>query len=234
MLEELRFEVFMRDEYQPDNYVLDVSAFLSIGHLRDMIEILNIAVINRERTTLILPTLLYHELKNTITKGEISFELKQILHSWTRRRAYEESSIKKAYIEFLKMLFQNFKIEPAERYVGGEEKIGEQTIRKDDIIKELGNIVGSIVFEILAVSYKLRCKILAFGNTFISLARKMKIATVIFSSKTKDYVKKKAGIRRTLRMLIYLSSLGWFQQFLTEKSLDPSIIVVGLLLIADG
>jgi hypothetical protein len=223
----------MFERYSTDYYVLDVSAFISVNHLQDIRAILNVAA-DREKTTLILPTILYHELKKVIITGEISPTLKKILYSWAWRGYYVDYPMKRDYRILLEWFFGNFKIQPAENIVGEVDKIGEQTLKRDDIINKLGDILGSIVFEILAVSYKLKCHILAFGGGLISLARRLKITTIMFSSKLKDELRSKANVRRALRILRYIATIRTTQQILGDIIPDPSVIVVGILLIADG
>ncbi|MEM4384139.1 MAG: hypothetical protein QXU44_08790 [Candidatus Caldarchaeum sp.] len=224
----------MFEDFPSDNYVLDVSAFMSVNHLRDIIEILSVSA-NREKTTLILPTILYHELVMT-QKGEISPLLRDIIYKWRRGRYYMGYANKQEYkyIELVRWFFNRFTIQPAENIVGKMDKIGERTLKKYDVVLRLGSIVGSIVFEMLAVSHKLKCPILAFGTSLISLVRELEITTVMYTSRMKDKIKRRANIKRTLRILGYITTLETAQRFLADMIPDPSIVGIGLLLIADG
>jgi len=226
----------MFNEYSTDIYVLDVSTFISADHLQDMIMILD-GMADRRKITIILPTMLYYQLKNVATTGHISPKFQEILKSWTWRKAYHKDrpiTVNFEYKRILLWFFKNFKVEQAEKFIRDINKLGEQTLTKDYLISRLGKILGSIVFEILAVSHKLRCVILAFGSVLISFVRKVKITTIMFSSKLKGELKNRTGIRRTLKILGYIATTRTIQQVLTGIFPDPSILSVGVLLIADG
>ena len=147
----------------------------------------------------------------------------------------------KEYIADLKRFFESFKPANAREYLADQEKIGEKTIHLTSIIEKLGETIGHLVFELLALSHKLKGMIISFGQRLAALIRKLKITVVTVHSTFKEKIKQHAKIRSVLRISLYVMSAESLRKLIGDLqisglNLDVAIDITGLgvFIIADG
>lgn len=231
-----------------EGYILyDPSSFISINRLRDAIKVLvtyryyAIKYLHRVYgLKVILPTNLYKILRNILEKHEI--ESIKIFKRWSPFTSKEDISKQiqnDEYIKTLKYFFDYFKPQSAYIHIQDVEKLGSESIFKKDVIKKLGQEIGHIIFDILAVSSKFRALLISFGNSTTNFIRR--IGTTIFEghSKFKQHIKRHTNTRKMLKFIIYTFSSDTIRQFIKDFELiDANIVAdisrVGMLVIADG
>lgn len=192
----------------------------------------------------ILPTLLYEELR-VILEREESKIFPSILRAWLPFYSMDHikaivTSLTKdeEYLNILNEFFKIFNPEPATEFTSDMEKLGRESIFKREIIEKLGHYVGEILFELLAVSQKLKAIIICFGERTISLIQKFNVSIIRALSRLKKQLKAHTNIRRTIRLVGYIITLDALRDFINVLGLMnfPYIndIGVGLIVVANG
>jgi len=228
------------------NTLVDPSPFISAKRIDGLIKILETLSSNLQETKVrvILPTYLYQEL-STIMHEKHPKLMADILKAWMpllprdllKTTAYG-LAVDPSYLREVTRLFELFRPIPAEEFASNIDKLGEKSIGRDELIDEFGEIVGKIIFELMAVSDRLRAVIIGFTERTANLISKYRGTVVKTHSKFKHSIKKNSGVRWGLRItgiVLSLESLSYFQQLLQMPDL-PVIKDVGvfLILVANG
>lgn len=234
---------------QIKNIVLDISSFTSPNRLNDLLQVLKIIKqdIIGTKPRIVMPSYLFYELSLFIKAKEMPQKLVEVFNAW--HPSY--SSVRVAelvrglsnnleYLEMLKEFFLEYNPIPASEYVGNFDQIGEQTLYRKSLREQFGDVVGDIVFELLAVSHKLKAIIIAFGERFASLAYQAGIVLVKAKSRYKQVLKQKANVKRALRVMGYALSFQATSEMIDLLELPiyfeihTTDIGLGLILLADG
>ncbi len=239
----------IKKKEQIRNFVLDPSGFTSPTRLNDLLRILNIIRqdVKGTEALFVMPHSLFHELSLFIENREISQKLVDVFNAWLP--SYSEDhiielirglSVNRDYLDSLKKFFLEYKPTTANEYVGNLDKIGEQTLYRNSLRERLGDLVGETVFEMLAVSYKLKAVMITFGERLAQLAHKAGVILVKTHSEYKNTLKQRGNIQRALRLMGYFLSLQLTTEMIDLLGLPPSLKVYkedigfGLIIIADG
>jgi predicted DNA-binding protein (UPF0278 family) len=219
-----------------------------------MIQVLEIARgdITVTQVRLVMPTSLYNELWSFIKywpdlPGQALEKLIEIFKLWlpfySRDHVIEMVrglSVNKEYRFALERFFREYGPTAANEYVGDVEQIGEETLYRKFVWERLGRLAGEIVFEILAVSHKLKATIVTFGERLANLAHQVGVVLVKTHSQYKEALRKRANVRRGLRLMGYVFSSQTLPELITSLGLPADLqipkadIGLGLILIADG
>jgi hypothetical protein len=225
------------------NYVaLDPSCFVSVSHLRDMVQILKEGF---PRAKVALPTYLQKELILMMRhKNEVY--LSEILRAWLppRTKTFAVPLARglprdREYLTLLRKFFAKFQPIPVRNVIGDIEHLGEESLDKSTVLEKLGFAVGDIVFELLALSFKAQSYIVMFWDSMANLVVKIGVKVIRGPSKLKLEVKKRARVRKALRICGYALSLDAVKQIIAylimgHVSIPFGDIGVGLLVLANG
>ena len=102
----------------------------------------------------------------------------------------------------------------------------------------MGQIVGEIIIEMLAMAYKLKALILSFGERSLKLVSKLGVPIIRATSTLKEDIKRRGKIRRALRISGYALSFDVVRILTAQLGLSllpfQKDIGLGLILVADG
>lgn len=236
-------------------YILDPSVFVSIRKIKEIFSVLDSlsqpTIISTERVSVVIPSDLYDALYS-IKEGEKPEQhyetLTQIFSRWLTfyDKYHVELIVKqlltdKQYRETLGRFLEAFKPVSGEEFIKDEEKIGEETVHLGEVVEKLGDIVGRLVFEILALSHRLRGLVVSFGQRLASLMRKLKITVVTVHSEFKKRIKQHSKIRSLLRISLYAITTESLHRLIDDLQIsDPELHLAvdiagfGVFVIADG
>jgi len=225
---------------------LDPSLFTSIGRLKDSHKILQALKqhFHPAAMKVVLPSHIFNEFDG-ILKGRKPEMLGKILETWLPfyPKDHIEALVKhfatdSKYREALKRLFDDYSPVSAQEYVGDVEKLGRESIHRERIKEELGDIVGKIIFETLAVSQKLKALVIAFGKRTFDLSSRMEVRVKEGVSEFKRMIKRHTNVRRALRIAGYVLSFDIARELMRLLGLPdlpfPKDVGLGLILVADG
>lgn len=222
--------------------VLDPSLFTSTGRLRDSLKVLS--VLREESVKVVLPSILMDNLK-ALLAGKEPENLYTIYRTWLPfyPRDHIVAIVKhqmtdKNHLDGLRAFFEEFSPIAAREYIGDVERIGEHSIRRDEVLKKLGKIVGQIAFEMLAISHRLKAWIIGFGTRIYTLLSRIGIKISEAKSNLKKYIKRHSRVRRSLRIAGFALSLSTAKLLLIGLGLSEALLIedigAGLLLVANG
>lgn len=236
-------------------FILDPSVFVSIRKMKEVFRILHSLsqpkIDSTTEISVVVPTELYNVL-HSIVKGEKAPSHIKILNEVFSRwlpfydKYHVELIVKQLlvdvrYKDLVSRFFESFKPVSGREYVQDQNEIGEKTLHLDDIVNELGEIVGRLVFELLALSHKLKGMIISFSKRLANLIRKLKITVVTVHSEYKKEVKRHARIRSLLRISLYAMTTESLHKLIRDfqvSGLDLNLAVdiagLGVFIVADG
>jgi len=226
---------------------VDPSPFTSTKRLSDLLKVLGLMKSDLfcPLTKVVLPTYLYNELFSITEKKGASDVLPEIFRGWLPFYSQDhiEAIIRgierdETYMDTINKFFNLFKPIPASEYVSDLTKLGSKSVHRDEATERLGRIVGEIVFEMMALSDRLQAVILSFGEITATLIARLGVTVIKTHSKFKANVKKRANIRRVLRVTGYALSFDSLRRFIEvfQPINFPSIgdVGLGLIIVADG
>lgn len=241
--------------HRPHYLILDPSVFVSVRKLEEISRLLTDLsqpkIDSKESISVVVPTDLYKVLYSII-EGKMQDKdfgiLEEVFSQWLP--FYDKHHIKLIvkqlpedikYREALHRLFRLFKLTSGKEYVENLDRIGEKTVYLSNIIERFGEIVGRIVFELLALSNRLRGMIISFGQRLAGLARKLKITVLTVHSEYKRQIKQHAKIRSLLRISLYAITTESLHELISDlqiSGLDLNLAVdiagLGVFMVADG
>jgi len=224
---------------------LDPSLFTSIDRLRDSHRILQALKqhFHADSMKVVLPSDLFTEF-TAVLKGKAPEILGKILKTWLPfyPRDHIEALVKHftgdhMYRDALNRLFVEFSPVPAQEYIRDVERLGLESIHKGETMQKLGEIAGKIVFETLAVSYKLNALVIAFGKRTFNMCKRIGVKVREEVSKLKRMIKDHADVRRTLKIAGYALSFDVAKALTTQLGLPDfplQDVGLGLIIVADG
>jgi len=207
-----------------NEFCLDPSCFVTLQRLDDTLKVLEEIENVDPFSTVYIPTNIYDVI---IREPEQKFrELPSVLEGWLMlnpekdvRGMSEEQ--KQNYKNIMQRILGKFQPVPAKTVADDIEKLGTESIHREDVIDLFGRIKGKIVFEIAAVSSRVKAKIIAFGRKTASLLSKLKVTVIEAPSKLKHQIKKRKGIATSLMIMLFAMSLPEVQEFINVYQLDP-------------
>jgi hypothetical protein len=248
-------------ETHESHFCLDPSCFLSRAALDDLKQVLRILASESQvgkKIVILIPSLLKKGLES-IVEGNVTSDLTQIFDDWLafdtkEYKDYIIQSLSKddGYKDLVKGFLDGQFVEnigqpiPTSEYVSDMVKIGDNSILKSFVQDKLGKLAGDVVFEMLAVSHKLKSKIIGFGHGVADLVKRIEgigITIKIGYSNYKKELKRHANIKRVLNICILALSAEVAQNFVNEMKLTDGILpaplsltglVVPAFMIADG
>jgi hypothetical protein len=145
------------------------------------------------------------------------------------------------YLEILKRFFESFRPTNGLEYIKNQDKIGEETVYLRNLVEKFGAVIGRVVFELLALSHKLRGMIISFGQRLATMLRKTKMTVVMVHSAFKEKMKQHSRIRSALRISLYAISTESLRKLVNDLQiygLDLNLAVdiagLGIFVVADG
>ena len=145
------------------------------------------------------------------------------------------------YKNIVSRFFESFKPVSGREYIQDQMEIGEKTVHLEDVIDKFGEIVGRLIFELLALSHKLKGMIISFSKRLSNLVRKLKITVITVHSAYKEKVKRHAKIRSLLRLSLYAMTteslntlISDFQVSGLDLNLAFDITGLGVFIVANG
>jgi hypothetical protein len=231
-------------------YVLDISLFTSSDRFAEcitLIETLEENLSGRE-TKFVVPDFLEDWFSKINNQEEPPSGMSEIFASWLAPpysfdhveemiRGLEASE---DYRRLARTFYQNHQIVSASKYVGDLDQVGSETIHKKDVIQKLGKTLGSIFFQIIAASHKMKAPIVAFNDRLIYLAHRIRMYIEFHKSEFKKRIRKNANVKYTLRIIGVIASLNEIAAVAAQIGVPAEIelhlntVGVGLLLVADG
>jgi len=157
-----------------DYLSIDPSFFLYKNRLTEISLVLNRLKIKKSK--IVLPSGLKPLFK---TKGlEFTYDLNQLFKKWGYRKRKSERDFENVlqdpkYVNLLKKFKEEFSPIFADEIVGDVEKLGQQSILKNEVIDKLGRVKGNVVFELMAVCEEKTGIIISYNKKTISFIRKL-------------------------------------------------------------
>jgi len=202
------------------NIIFDLTCFYTYEDLKDsisfmekLVERIKKAVENEYRHSktyrvrLIIPTIIYRLIHEERPSKGLLETLNEYLREYDTSKVIPEEPSRR-YFGLLREIKKDYELMPcSEFYDPNEDKLGENSITIQDFIRELGERIGKVTFEILVVAHKIKGIIISTGTAIKERIEKMKIGLLLLTSKIKEELKKKAGINRKLVIIFALTKL---------------------------
>lgn len=228
-------------------YVLDVSLFTSRLRAKEGLQLLRTAVGFEASTRFIVAAKFLHELKR-LEQNEVSDDFVHILKGWLGPPYSDDHveeialglSVDEDYQKTLSQILGEFNLVSTDKVVGNQERIGEQTIEKKDLLDRLGSVVGSVFFDMLAASQRLKAAILSFGDRLTWIAGRVQLRVRYAKSEFKSQLKKHSEVKLLLRLVGIAMTLKEVNEFVQTLGLPREFtnhlgtIGVGVAIVADG
>lgn len=170
-----------------------------------------------EAATVIVPTDFYNILRARYETGKIAENMEReeyyprllnIIRQWEapikvdRQRQILDWMSSLDFWMLLSNFFE-FKVIPASEYLGGESRFNPIDVR---LIKQvLGETVGQVFYELIAVSERLKRAVISATHGFIRLCHRVKIPTYESYTEWKDNFRKKHRITRGFFIIVALA-----------------------------
>jgi hypothetical protein len=235
--------------------IVDPSVFVSFQKLDDafkaMESLVQPTVCSVQKANTVIPSDLYVALVSIFKeeKTDATFQtLKEIFSKWLPfyDRNHIEPIVKELltdenYRKSVQRFFAAFKPINGKEYTSNQDRIGEKTIHLKEAVTRFGETVGHVVFELLALSEKLKGVIISFGQRLANMAGKLGITVMTVHSRYKNEIKKKGKIKYLLRLSLYAVSRQSLRTLLTDlqiSNLDVNLAAdiagLGIFVLADG
>jgi hypothetical protein len=200
-------------------FVPDPSCLFSIEELEASHRILMaIQKEARGKVTIIIPTLLYQALESMLLQRPVDVkEVARILREWdtsSRTQDQMENIVRQlsensAYLELLKVFLDQYNPLTGEKAIEGNAGVPEEYASIIQRTKgEISDGAKQVLAEILALSSKLKAKVMSFGRGIANVLGKAKIKFAELKSEWKDYLKRHTGVKQGLKIGIMVGSVA--------------------------
>jgi hypothetical protein len=227
-------------------YTLDPSCFSTLGRLTDTLKALD-SLRAGGNLYIYIPKIIYDIV--ILEPAEKFRRLPEIIEDWIDKEEGDAiNQLNKAertkYVSIMRTILEKFEPHSFSFIDEGDDKIGENSIKLFELIKNFGKNTGSIIFEVIASSVNLKSIIISFGKKTSDHMRRFGSKVVEAHSKFKEILKKKSGVKRGLNIMQCVMSLNLARQFLetTQTNFDIeslagdslAIASLGLLIVGNG
>jgi len=223
---------------------IDPSCLGSERRVFELADLLRTVKEERRQIKLVLPTTVY----DILTGRNFGFKdgFMDIAKKWggfTVGHALDSSkhtSLHERVLSELKDVLDSFGLSSISALVPHREKIGKNSIFRNDVLKKLGRCVGEIVWEMMSFSERMGASIISFGEKTMSLISSVGVSTLKWHSEYKKTVKERAGIKSTLKFMRLVMYPALFAHIVADYEMGdwPPIAEgiggFGLLMVADG
>ena len=233
-------------------FILDPSFFTSVKRLKEAFLVLddifqNDAIVIKKPKVVLASAL---RGINYVREDEMSTELQDVLATWSRlSRKKIPSLFTQEYDQLWRKLSQTYDITFADELVGNTEKIGENSIFRQDFFNKIRNAhVAKTVWEQIACCNLnlilndephtwMICRSKQLPNI---LSEKIKLPMLEGTSRVKASIKEHHRLHGTLRFLCHNMQSEPLEQFIADTDITTiplplgALAETGLVIVADG
>jgi hypothetical protein len=220
-------------------FCVDPSCFTSLQKLKDTVDFLfEIRTENKEMEVYV-PSEVFKVIN--LQPEEKFRALAPLIGDWIDIDEHDnivlmDDETKQKYVSKMRDFFGLFKMLPISSSIGEIDKIGSESLFRNNLKEQFGKHCGNILFEMAAISEKSFAKILSFGEKTISFFRRIGSRVEKGASELKKQIKSKAKIRTPVNIMMYYFAptpavIAFIQEFQIQGMhalLDPRFAAIAL------
>lgn len=186
--------------------VFDPSLVISLRRLRAGINLFRAIRKAHSLTRVVLPDAVHQILLNLREGRRMSRESQEVILAWrpSTDEAYFSELQDNASLaaEFLEVC------EPAaaSSLIGDVDRIGERTVTRQTLASFVGGVLGSLLFEMLAMAHKFKARLLTFGDRLGTLLHRARFLVVSIHHGMKEELKRRSHTRTALKIAVWVFS----------------------------